>query len=128
MGHGPVVCKVCGGALEREDVRQLALYYHADQPSMVAVQYRCPRCGEVEWRRYDSRQWPARALPEGCRWNRLVAELGLQPEPARVACAERPPPAGAPVISDDEYIDFCCRVSCLSARDLAGLQTVSGER
>ncbi len=43
-------CKACGCGLNHADVRQLALYYRQEQPSLVAVQYVCPRCGHSEWR------------------------------------------------------------------------------
>lgn len=128
MTDRQVVCKVCGCHLELGDVKQLAMYYHQNEPSMVAVQYVCPRCGGAEWHRYEPGDLSTAMLGGEGEWAALAGELGL----VETATAERPAPHAVVVevgreydlarsITLDEYIDFCCRVNRLAAGDLAEL-------
>ena len=118
-------CKACGCGLNHADVRQLALYYRQEQPSLVAVQYVCPRCGHSEWRQ----QRPSDLEREGTSllgdWEHVAEELGLTARNGtsiaavgqQVEVAPEPP-----AISLDEYIDFGARLERLDAADLAALQ------
>lgn len=116
-------CKVCGCGLNHADVRQLALYYRQEQPSLVAVQYVCPRCGHSEWRH----QRPTELERDGGLllgdWACVARELGLLPAaPVAVVAAAPPAQAGAAgAITLDEYIDFGQRLARLTPGDLQAL-------
>ncbi len=130
MGNGE--CKACGCHLNHADVRQLALYYRQEQPSMIAVQYLCPRCGATEWHQYDPSEWQDATVTLTADWSHLAADLGLLGAGAasrdreQAVVVETPPaPAPAPeprgAISLDEYIDFGCRLAQLGVADLRRL-------
>ncbi|NUQ01355.1 MAG: hypothetical protein HUU35_16045 [Armatimonadetes bacterium] len=125
-----IECKSCGCQMNHADVRQLALYYRQEHPSMVAVQYVCPRCGATEWQQYDPTEWADErsGTPD---WTALVRDLGLRGEKAgevQIAEATEQRPAYDPsqAITMDEYIDFGCRVAQLGAADLRMLSEASG--
>ncbi len=124
MGIENVDCRCCGCAMNHADVRQLALYYHNEDPSMVAVQYLCPRCGTPSWRHFDPADLAAGHRDE-IDWLALAEELGLaahregRPAPsARAGVGEWEP---STPIALDEVIDFSRRISALSAEDLRAL-------
>lgn len=145
MATASLECKSCGCHLDHGDVRQLALYYRQEHPSMVAVQYVCPRCGTTEWQQYDPTEWRGEAMGLAADWAALAQDLGLhsaelprQPdappvetvvEPERLTPAEatfEPEPEAAfehlaGPITMDEYIEFACRISHLAADDLGQL-------
>ena len=112
-------CRRCGCALERTDVRQLALYYRQERNSLVVVQYQCPHCGATEWQEYDPALWhgeaEAPASPRNFDWPALAAGIDRA---GRAGCATEQEP-----ISLDEYIDFGQRLARLDPADLAALRS-----
>lgn len=121
MGIGNVDCRCCGGRMNQADVRQLALYYHNEDPSMVAVQYVCPRCGTTSWRHFDPVDLRLTCPVGPADWTALAAELGLtrvdSPAPARPLASldlSRP-------IACDETIEFARRMATLNKEDLEAL-------
>ncbi|MCC7493822.1 MAG: hypothetical protein IT204_15815 [Fimbriimonadaceae bacterium] len=118
-------CRQCGCALHESDVRQVALYYRHERPSMVAVQYVCPRCGDIAWQQHapgdletDLTAWATAGGLTAAGW------AGRQQQPGDHAVVVEPaPPPPVPVlpISLDEYIDFGCRLARLSPADLSAL-------
>lgn len=117
-------CARCGCGLDRHDVRQLALYYHHDEPALLAVQYVCPRCGATGWQRHDPAEWLAN-LAGG--WEQLAAELELETNVAETdeaSLSRTEPDEGfdpRDPISVDEVIAFGERLERLSAADLQAL-------
>lgn len=120
-------CKACGCHLNHADVRQLALYYRHEQPSMVAVQYVCPRCGATEWQQYDPSEWQSERSDDSRDWTTLIREIGVQAARGERRVAPGPEIGWAidldRAITLDEYIDFGCRVAQLSTSDLRALLT-----
>jgi len=121
-------CKACGCGLNHADVRQMALYYRQEQPSLVAVQYVCPRCGHTEWRHQRPADLEHEASAMLGDWSNIARELGLSGR-ARAATVAVPPcdetaPA-APAITLDEYIDFGRRLAQLTPADLQQLHELN---
>lgn len=113
-------CKACGCGLDHADVRQLALYYRQEQPSLVAVQYVCPRCGHTEWRQQRPGDLEREATSLLGDWEHVAAELGLRPKCAASVTAVAEPQVAPELaaISLDDYIDFGARLEGLTAADL----------
>lgn len=117
-------CKACGCGLNHADVRQLALYYRQEQPSLVAVQYVCPRCGHSEWRHQRPADLEREASAMLGDWQHIARELGLaarEPAAAIAALPSAAPASELQAITLDEYIDFGQRLTHLSAQDLRQL-------
>jgi hypothetical protein len=114
MSTDNVACKACGCGLEHSDVRQLAVYYRSEHPSVVAVQYVCPRCGSAEWQRYDADEWPH---PPAEQFEPAIPAEHLE-LPADDSFVANP----RSLISLDEYIDFGVRLARLSREDLMELR------
>lgn len=127
MGIGNVECRACGGSMHQADVRQLALYYHNEDPSMIAVQYVCPRCGTTSWRHFDPADLRLSCPSAPGDWAALADELGLAASAGELhrSAAEAPPPLDGidltRPIACDETIEFARRIAALNEEDLRSL-------